>query len=193
MIYLVRHGQTEFNRLDRFQGHGDSPLTELGVRQAQAYANLLAEQVRDPAGWRILASPLGRTRGTAEVIAKRLGLPVETEPRLIEVTLGDWDGRVRSELRSQYPDAFSPGGWVTAPGGETYEAMTARISDWFADLPDEPDRRIIAVSHGVTGRVVRGVYASLGREASDAQRAPQDAIFRLKDGSIHRLECEPVS
>src|SRR5206468_11831561 len=83
VIYLVRHGQTEFNRERRIQGHVDSPLTELGVRQARAVGWLLRDLIRDPAGWRVVSSPLGRAASTAEIVAWMLGdLPVELDDRL---------------------------------------------------------------------------------------------------------------
>src|SRR6185503_4782740 len=89
VIYLVRHGQTEFNRERRIQGHVDSPLTELGVRQAQAVGRLLADLIRDPAGWRIVSSPLGRAASTAEIVSKKLGgMPVELDERLKEMSWG---------------------------------------------------------------------------------------------------------
>lgn len=194
MIYLVRHGQTEFNRERRLQGHVDSPLTELGIRQARAVGGLLKDLLRDPRGWRIVSSPLGRARATAETIAGILGVAeVELEPRLIELSWGDWDGRLRSELEAAYPDAFGRTGWAFhAPTGETYEATCARMSDWLESLPPEPRRRIIAVSHGVSGRVLRGVYADLPPDDAVNQDVPQDAVYLLRHGRIGRIDCEPV-
>lgn len=194
MIYLVRHGQTAFNAERRLQGHVDSPLTELGVRQARAVADLLADMVGGEPGWRIVSSPLGRARATAEIIAERLGLAeIAEDRRLIELSWGAWDGRLRSELEAEYPEAFGRTGWAfDAATGESYEAVEARLADWLASLPPEPERRIIAVSHGVSGRVLRGVYGKLPRDAAVAQDVPQDAVYRLVDGQIHRIDCEYV-
>ena len=191
MIYLVRHGQTAFNAERRLQGHVDSPLTALGVRQAQAVADLLADLVGDEPGFRIVSSPLGRARSTADIIAQRLGLAeVEEDRRLIELSWGAWDGRLRSELEAEYPQAFGRTGWAfDGPTGESYEAVQGRLADWLESLPPEPERRIIAVSHGVSGRVLRGVYGNLPRDAAVAQDVPQDAVYRLVDGQIHRIDC----
>jgi broad specificity phosphatase PhoE len=63
------------------------------------------------------------------------------------------------------------------------------VSAWLADLPAEPDRRVIAVSHGVTGRVLRGLYAGLGPQGMAALPAPQDAVFQLSAGEIARFDC----
>jgi probable phosphoglycerate mutase len=191
VIYLVRHGQTAFNAERRLQGHVDSPLTGLGVRQAQAVAGLLAELVTGEPGFRIVSSPLGRARSTADIIAQRLGVAeVEEDRRLIELSWGAWDGRLRSELEAEYPQAFGRTGWAfDGPTGESYEAVQGRLADWLESLPPEPERRIIAVSHGVSGRVLRGVYGNLPRDAAVAQDVPQDAVYRLVDGQIHRIDC----
>ena len=194
MIYLVRHGETEFNRERRIQGHVDSPLTDLGVRQAQAVGRLLRDLVRDPTGWRIISSPLGRAHTTARFISMTLdGLPVDLDDRLKEMSWGPHDGRLRAEIEAEHPDTFGRTNWAfDLPDGETYEAVAGRVAAWLADLPPEPERRIIAVSHGITGRVLRGLYAGLGRDRSATQDVPQDAVFLLQDGGIGRIDCEPL-
>ncbi|MET0273098.1 MAG: histidine phosphatase family protein [Phenylobacterium sp.] len=194
MIYLVRHGQTEFNRERRLQGHVDSPLTELGVRQARAVGRLLKDLIREPEGWRVISSPLGRAMITARTVADALGVAeVEQDRRLIELSWGDWDGRLRTDLEAAYPDAFGRSGWAFhAPTGETYEAVCARMVDWLASLAPEPERKVIAVSHGVAGRVLRGVYADLPPDETVAQDVPQDAVYLLQHGRIGRLDVEPL-
>jgi broad specificity phosphatase PhoE len=199
VIYLVRHGQTEFNRERRIQGHVDSPLTELGVRQAKAVGRLLRDLIRDPAGWRIISSPLGRARATAQIIAGKLAkasgtLPVELDPRIQEMSWGSHDGRLRSEIEAENPETFGKTGWAfDAPtDGESYEVVAARVGAWLASLPPEPDRKIIAVSHGISGRVLRGLYADLPRDEAGQQDVPQDAVFLLQHGGVGRIDCEPI-
>jgi probable phosphoglycerate mutase len=194
VIYLVRHGQTEFNRERRIQGHVDSPLTALGVRQAKAVGRLLADLIREPEGWRIVSSPLGRAHATAELISARLGgLPVELDARLKEMSWGAYDGRLRAELEAAEPETFGRTGWAfDAATGETYEAVSARVGAWLADLPPEPERRIIAVTHGISGRVLRGLYANLDRDAASLQDVPQDAVYVLQHGGVGRIDCEPL-
>jgi probable phosphoglycerate mutase len=194
VIYLVRHGQTEFNRERRIQGHVDSPLTELGVRQAHAVGRLLRDLIRDPAGWRIVSSPLGRAAATAGIVAHSLGdLPVELDDRLKEMSWGAHDGRLRAELEAEHPETFGRTGWAFDAGtGESYDAVAARVGDWLASLPPEPQRKIIAVSHGISGRVLRGLYASLARDQAGQQDVPQDAVYLLQHGGVGRIDCEPL-
>lgn len=193
MILLVRHGQTEFNRERRLQGHMDSPLTELGLRQAEAVGELLAGMIQPADGWMLASSPLGRARDTATIIGARLGLTVTLDDRLIEVSWGAREGRLRSELEADYPDTFGKTGWAfDVAEAEALEAVEARMASWLEDLPPEPWRRVIAVSHGVSGRVLRGLYANLPREDMRRQEVPQDAVFRLQNGQIERFDCPPL-
>lgn len=176
------------------QGHLDSPLTEQGQAQARAMGERLAELIGDPAGWRLISSPLGRAQATAKAIGARVGLIPEIDHRLIEVSFGDWDGRLRTELAREHPDTFARGEWqFAAPRGETYESVETRVSDWLAELPPEPVRKVIVVCHGGSGRVVRGAYLGLDRAQTWAQDVPQDAVYRLLSGSSERIDCSSVA
>jgi broad specificity phosphatase PhoE len=196
VIYLTRHGQTEWNLQGRMQGRMESALTPLGVRQAKAMADLLGALIeRDPpaAPWRLVSSPSGRARQTAEAISSRLSLPVETDERLIEIGCGEWEGKLRAEIAHIHPEKFATREWFFgAPGGESFEEVWGRVSDWLGDQPPESERRVIAVSHGVAGRLLRGAYGGLARQETLDQDVPQDAIYRLLAGNIHKLDCEPV-
>ncbi len=193
MIYLCRHGQTFHNREGRMQGQTESDLTPLGRAQAGAMGELLASLIERPAEWRIVASPLRRARHTAETIAARLGLPVEFEDRLMEVSVGDWSNRLRDEVKAENPVLLSDPEWAfRSPGGETYDDIMGRVSGWLAEQAPEPERKLIVVSHGIAGWMLRGAYAGLPREEVVALDTPQNAIFRLSGGAIERLACAPV-
>ena len=194
MILLVRHGETEWNVARRLQGRSDSPLTELGRRQAYAMGRLLRElMARDGAeGWRLISSPLGRTIATAEAIAAETGLTVEFDERIAEVDCGAWEGAPFPDLLKTTGGAMSRGLIFTAPGCETYGQVQARIESFLADLPAEPGRQVVLVSHGVAGRVLRGHYAGLPQEVAVELEAPHGAVWRLSAGQVDRFDCEPL-
>ncbi len=193
-LYLVRHGQTEFNLARRYQGALDSPLTALGVEQAGRMGALLAGLV--PAGTAVISSPLGRTRHTARIISETAGLAAPTfDARLAEVSLGCWDGLTDEDIDFAFPgarDGTSRWDWYfTSPDGERYEAMAARLGDWLAEATAS-DGPLVAVSHGVAGRVLRGLYAGLHRDEALKLDVPQDAVFRLSSGAVERIDCLPL-
>lgn len=195
MILLLRHGETFWNREGRIQGRMESDLTPLGERQAAAMAALVSDLVRrEDRAFRLIASPIGRARRTAEQVAAATGLTVELDPRLAEISCGAWEGQLRADIAHHHPDRFAGREWFFgAPGGETFEDVTARARDWLDSLPAEPERRIVAVSHGVWGRLLRGAYAGFDRATTLNQDVPQDAVFRLQNGQIDRFDCEPVT
>lgn len=93
-LYLLRHGQTQFNAEKRLQGHCNSALTEKGKQQATAVGCSLAKEIEDTSGWVIYSSPLGRTMETATIVAKQLGMDpndIHQDARLMEYNLGDWE------------------------------------------------------------------------------------------------------
>lgn len=193
MIYLLRHGQTDYNAEGRLQGQLESTLTALGEAQVRAMAQVLKREIQDTAGWRILASPLRRTRQSAAIVAEALDLPVEIAPPLIEVGCGAWEGRLYAEVRAENPEDFNARDWFfRAPGGERFEDMAGRIDPWLATLPPEPERRLILVAHGISGVMVRRAYLGLSREEAFALDTPQDALFRLSGGAMERLTCPPA-
>jgi probable phosphoglycerate mutase len=193
MILLLRHGETFWNRERRIQGRTESELTPRGEQQAHAMAGLAAELVaREPGPWRLVSSPIGRARRTAQAVAAATGLPLDTDERLAEICCGEWEGRLRAEIADVDPTLPMMDWIFSAPGGETFDDVMGRARAWLGDLPPEPGRRVIAVSHGIWGRLLRGAYAGLDRATTLAQDVPQDAVFRLQNGQIDRFDCEPV-
>ncbi len=194
MIYLIRHGQTEFNREDRVQGRIDSPLTELGLAQARAIGERL-KAIKAQAGgaWRVDASPLGRAQHTARIVAEIAGLPApRTDPRLIEVDYGQLEGMTRAEVDACFPRlAGVTGVFGQAPGGETLEALLARVGGWLSEAQAEAaESHIVAVAHVGVIRALRGLHLGLDAAAMRALDKPQDVIFRLADGAVERFDCQ---
>lgn len=189
MIWLTRHGETEFNREGRYQGAKDSALTEKGREQARRMGRLLSTLVPDRSTVRLVSSPRERARHTAELIALALGLPgpIETDSRIAEISLGQWDGLTDEEIEAHSPgarDNLKGRDWFFhGPGGERFEDLTYRLGDWL----DETVKRgepVIAVSHGIAGAILRGLHGGQTREAMMSGHAPQDAVFRLWDGQV---------
>ncbi|AYM63893.1 phosphoglycerate mutase [Agrobacterium fabrum] len=103
-IYLLRHGETLWNSLGRFQGQLDSPLTPRGVEQADQVARLLRDALNnDNQLFQMQISPLGRVRQTVERVQAKLPLPYIEDDRLVEVTTGSWDGLTRFEIDNEFP------------------------------------------------------------------------------------------
>src|SRR5712692_8153285 len=111
-IFLVRHGETEWNRARRYQGWSDSPLTERGIAQAKAIGHRL-RALPEAASAEIVASPIGRARRTAEIIAECLGrtAPLRFDERLREISIGAWDGLDRREIRARMGKEFTEFEW----------------------------------------------------------------------------------
>lgn len=185
-IFLVRHGETEWNRARRYQGWSDSPLTAEGIAQAEAIGHRL-RTLSEAAGAEIVASPTGRARRTAEIIAQCLDrtAPLRFDDRLREISLGSWDGLNRKEIRSRMGEEFVEFEWYfRTPDGESYDGFAGRIASWLEEAGDGP---LIAVCHGVVTRVLRGLYGGLPSTAALRLPVPQDRIFRLAGGVIDEI------
>lgn len=194
MIYLVRHGETEFNRQGRLQGRFDSSLTPKGVAQAEVIGRHLRTLVGLPEGWIIESSPLGRTVRTAEIIKAETGISsdVITDHRLREVSMGSWDGLCREEIEERWPGAMGPStrlSWVDGcPDGETLQAAIERLAEWLGSLADKRNR--IVVSHGISGSLIRGIYANLPHQEMLRLPVPQDSFFELRNGGVQHITCD---
>ncbi|MEP7068571.1 MAG: histidine phosphatase family protein [Usitatibacter sp.] len=158
---VVRHGETRLNVATRIQGHGDSPLTQLGIAQAEAIAERMAGEKFDV----LVSSDLGRAVDTARRIASRCAVPLATDARLRERCFGVGEGLTYDEIDTRYPDAFSRTSAsdpdYVIPGGESRRAFHERVTAAFADLARTHEgRRVAVVSHGgVLSSVYRLIHA----------------------------------
>ncbi len=190
-LYLLRHGETEFNVAGRYQGQQDSPLTARGREQARRHGALLKTLIEAPQDWRLVASPLGRALASARLVCAELGLPedaIETDTRLQEMAFGKWEGLTPAEIQARYPEAWAAreaDRWHhLRPGGESYALLAARIGAFLRGVQGDT----IVVGHGGAGRVLRGLYGRLSEDQILALDEPQDAIFRLTQGSIAHID-----
>lgn len=154
-LYLVRHGQTDWNAQGRLQGHADRPLDTVGRIQASAVASRLSSIRLDS----VIASDLARARSTASAIAVYHGLTVKTDPRLREVGFGSWEGLRMSDIAAAFPEALA--GWredppsYLPPGAESPEAVRRRVASFLDDMRQRRlDEHILVVAHGASLRVL---------------------------------------
>ena len=161
-LVLVRHGETEWNKLGKFQGHEDIGLNTRGVSQAMETARAVVEWPHSA----IYSSPLRRTMEVAEEIGRLSGMPVVQVPGLMELGLGDLEGVSGEEMRNGWPEVFAA--WrddpatVTMPNGESLVQLEERT--WSSlvgleqtHLQDQPeDEALIIVSHNFAIRTIIG-------------------------------------
>jgi broad specificity phosphatase PhoE len=190
-IYYIRHGETEWNAEGRLQGTQDVPLNDLGRRQAESsgiiLADLFGRDRRNEASVAFVASPLGRARRTMELVRGTLRLPPDDyaiDDRLREIAYGDWEGSTLAEMRALNPELFArrqAQKWtVSPPGGESYAAVQARVSDWYKELTADT----VVVAHGGTARAL---MVELGFETSDSAAnltIEQGAVYVFGDGGL---------
>ncbi len=172
-LYLVRHGETDWNREGRLQGGQDIPLNALGRRQAAQAAAKLRALVADFEPLDFIVSPMGRARETMDILRSELGLPVEghvVEERLRELTFGLWEGFTWREIRKserELAQARQRDKWgFVPPQGESYAMLAERIRPVLAAL----SRDTVMVSHGGVARAALAlVGAASTREAALAE------------------------
>src|SRR5216110_3179592 len=165
-LLLARHGETDWNRDRRWQGHADRPLTDRGRAQSAALAERLADIALDA----FYASDLQRARETAAVVAAKQGLEVIELRDLREVDVGSWEGLTREEAEASFPDGYRR--WLAGgtgwDDGETYEQMSARVIAAVERIAAaHKGGRVLVVSHGGP---IRAIHAAALGLAVDAYR-----------------------
>jgi broad specificity phosphatase PhoE len=163
-IVLVRHGQTEWNRVERFRGRADVPLNETGLVQAEATGRRVAAEWRPTA---VYSSPLSRAVETAEAIAKHFDLPVQIHAGLSDIDYGQWQGLTPDEAKTLWPEIVDA--WYNAPqlafipGGETLDEVRARGLTTVRELAARHEGQTIAlVGHTVINRAILLAVLGLG-------------------------------
>lgn len=183
LTYFIRHGQTDWNATMRLQGQADTDLNDVGRAQADRNGERLAELQPDIAAFRFVASPLKRTRDTMERVRARAGLPRRgylTDPRLIEVHFGDWQGKTLEEVEAGRPGATAEreaDKWHFVPPGveaESYDRLMSRFRPFF----DEIARPTVCVTHGGIIRAVFRIAGGMGAAKAAALVIPQARILR---------------
>ncbi|AKU55179.1 histidine phosphatase family protein [Vibrio parahaemolyticus] len=189
-IFVLRHGETEFNADKKLQGHCNSSLTSKGSDQARRVGTTLKQYVENRP-FRVYSSTLGRALQTSQIVCEELNYSYENlnkEPRLKEFSLGEWEQRTIPSLEQEIPNLLAQNDWyLQAPNCETYESVRERLSSWLSDVAHDED--IVVVSHGLTGIVLRGLLLGMDYTQVWQQDLPQDAFFIIDDGRITRVNC----
>jgi broad specificity phosphatase PhoE len=187
LLYYVRHGETDWNRAARLQGRRDPALNARGREQAAACGEILrgifAQSGIDPAALDYIASPLIRARETMEGMRAALGLPPTAygvEPRLAEMSFGDWEGLTLAEVAMRDPERLAArerDKWAfVPPNGESYAQLAVRAGEWYEALRSDS----VVAAHGGT---MRALMVHLGIEPPEA--APR---LSIEQGVVYRLE-----
>ena len=158
-LLLARHGETNWNRDGRFQGHADTPLNDRGREQACELADQLdGIDV-------VYSSDLARARETAEIIGGRLGLEVMVDERLRERSFGAWEGLTAEEIRLGDTDTYRRWRAGDGPGpddAEAHEALATRVQEFLEDvIRRHPGEEVLVIAHGGSVRVIQALAAGL--------------------------------
>ena len=182
-FYFVRHGESEANAARRFAGRTDSPLTERGREQAEAVARSLAKVQFA----RIVSSPLSRCRDTALAIARRQELPVDLEPDLMEIDVGDRTGTPFDEARG-LPE-WRDDGFVAWPHGETLDQVLSRAHRVITRIASEnAGQRVLVVGHGGVTRILMSHFLGLLPQLDRSPATNTNVSVVVSDGVTHRVE-----
>ena len=190
LIYMVRHGQTDWNAESRLQGQKDIPLNDIGRQQATGNGAALKEILGSGAPeFDFVASPLGRTRETMERLRRAMGLDPDayrTDERLKEVSFGDWEGYTLPELKRLVPERIAErrvAKWDFIPPGpdaESYEILSWRVGAWLKDVT----KPTVCVSHGGVIRALFKLSGEMDAEEAAVAAIPQDRVLKVVDGSL---------
>ena len=154
MLYVVRHGETEWNAINKVLGRTDIPLNAQGIKQARE----LARSLRDIEIDVFLCSPLLRTRQTADIIAEEIGIRYEIEQRLVEQDFGVLEGIDRFDpVYQEEKRRF----FAKYPGGESYFDMAVRVYPLLEELAGA---NALLVTHGGICRIIRSYFEDMGNE-----------------------------
>jgi broad specificity phosphatase PhoE len=193
-IILWRHGRTEWNVVDRFQGQADIPLDGVGYGQVVRAAEVLAAY--RPTG--LYSSDLSRCYQTATVLAERTGLEIITDKRLREIHVGSWEGLLGEEVRAADP-ALARRLWAgedvrRSPTGESPREVAERMAEALAEIAEaaEDHSTVVVATHGLSGRVGTCRFVGLPfdhwRLLGGLSNCAWVSIDRHRSGAYWRIE-----
>jgi len=182
-LILARHGETDWNREGRFQGHADPPLNEHGREQAVSLAEALDDQRIEA----IYSSDLRRAHETAQIVAERKGMDVVVDPDLRERDVGEWSGLTFPEIEERFPDELRRFREEGASIGESREALSLRVVAAIRRIAAaHPSGQVLVVTHGGALRTLR--HAAGGGLGAPVVRNGQVLKMAIRDGTFARLD-----
>ncbi|MFJ3487785.1 histidine phosphatase family protein [Pseudomonas sp. NPDC090202] len=184
-LYLIRHGQTDWNASKLLQGRRDIPLNAVGRGQAVVSGTCLNWLLPRTAGVDFIASPLGRTRQTMEIVRQQLGLDAldyRTDERLVEIHFGEWEGLDWQQIAERQPERFAarqadPLNFIPE-GGENYPHVFERVGSLLTSL----QRDTVLVAHAGVLRSCLALLTDVAPEAVPLLEIPQDQVLMIRDG-----------
>lgn len=179
-IFLVRHGQTQWNHEKRLQGHKNSPLTEAGRQQAiQARKSLQGCQID-----KAYVSPLLRAQDTLQLILEERNIEIIISENLKEISLGPWEGKTKSETKLSHPEQYHHF-WenqeqFNLSGAETYQQLQNRVVKEIETIfIKEKGKNIIVVSHWIAIKVALAHYKSIPLNSLSSLPNPKNGAFTI--------------
>lgn len=190
-VILARHGETDWNRDGRFQGHANPPLNERGREQARELAGALADQPIAA----VYSSDLRRAAQTAAIVADLLEAPLSLRRELREVDVGEFSGLTRAEIDARWPEAQARHdelgyGWLE---GESLDDMSSRVRAGLLEIAQaHPQELVLVVAHGGTVRailaLVDGMDVVSHRRVVDPAANASWVRLSVRDGKLERVD-----
>jgi broad specificity phosphatase PhoE len=188
-LIFIRHGETDWNRAERFQGQQDIALNEFGRRQAARNGRAVASILKG-SEWRLVASPFSRTVDTMRIVLEAAGRSADlfkTDAVLREASYGDWEGLTLSEIASRHPEMSrereaDKWGFVP-PAGESYAMVSDRVATWL----DHLDRPTLMVAHGGILRALLHLLAGLPAHDAPHLAVPQDRVILFTPKAVFTI------
>lgn len=184
-LYFIRHGETDWNAKRLLQGRRDIALNATGLAQAAVSGGCLKWLLRDLRQTDFVASPLGRTRQTMEIVRQQLGVDstdYSTDDRLMEIHFGEWEGFDWQQIAEREPERFAarqadPLNFVPA-GGESYPHVFERVGSLLSTLK----RDTVVVAHAGVLRSCLALLTDVAAEDIPLLEIPQDQVLLIRDG-----------
>lgn len=193
VLFLIRHGETDFNVEQRLQGRYETQLNARGRLQAEhsgdVLRDLFARDRRSASDFPYVSSPLLRARETMELVRRTLGLDpdaYDVDPRLMEVSYGKWEGSTLAEIQARDPDALKHrenDKWdFEPPGGESYRDVARRVAEWYSSVTCDT----VVATHGGVVRALMANFDLLPKDDATHADILHGVVYVFADGTLAR-------